>query len=75
MANIYRECSPVAQQKTHSEVMPVLIKLMLEEPLLKMQTQAASVVQSFVSGLLNEDEEQEEESGVDANEILAPYCK
>jgi hypothetical protein len=54
--------------------MPVLIKLMLEEPLLKMQTQAAAVVQSFVSGLLNEDE-QEEDSGVDANEILAPYCK
>ena len=74
MANIYRECAPVAQSKTHAEVMPVLIKLMLEEPLLKMQTQAASTVQSFVAGLLNEDEE-EDDSGIDAKEILSPYCK
>jgi hypothetical protein len=74
MAMIYRECAPNAQQKTQHEVLPVLVKLMLEEPLIKMQTQATSVVLSFVNGLQNEDDE-EEEAPVDAKENLAPYCK
>lgn len=46
---------------------------MLTEPLIKMQTQATATVLSFVTGLLNEDDEAEEE--VDAKEILAPYSK
>lgn len=46
---------------------------MLTEPLIKMQTQATATVLSFVTGLLNEDDEVEEE--VDAKEILAPYSK
>jgi hypothetical protein len=46
---------------------------MLAEPLIKMQTQATATVLSFVTGLLNEDDEAEEE--VDAKEILAPYSK
>lgn len=52
----------------------MLVKLMLEEQLIKMQTQATAVVHSFVTGLLNKDEE-DEENQVDAKEILAPYCK
>lgn len=47
---------------------------MLEEQLIKMQTQATAVVHSFVTGLLNKDEE-DEENQVDAKEIFAPYCK
>jgi len=46
---------------------------MLTEPLIKIQTQATATVLSFVTGLLNEDDEAEEE--VDAKEILAPYSK
>lgn len=54
-------------------MLPVLIQLMLTEPLIKMQTQATATVLSFVAGLLNEDEEREED--VDTKDILAPYCK
>lgn len=73
MAMIYSECAPVAQSKTHAEVLPVIAKLMLDEPLIKMQTQATSTVASFVRGLLDADED--DDSPVDAKDILFPYCK
>jgi hypothetical protein len=46
---------------------------MLSEPLIKMQTQATATVLSFVTGLLSEGEEAQDD--VDAKEIMAPYCK
>ena len=53
--------------------MPVLIKLMLEEPLIKMQTQATSAALNFVNGLLKSDEdEEEEETAIDPQ---APHSK
>lgn len=46
--------------------MPVLIKLMLEEPLLKMQTQATSAALNFVSGLMkSEEEDNEDDTAID----------
>lgn len=56
--------------------MPVLIKLMLEEPLIKMQTQATSAALNFVNGLLKSDEdEEEEETAIDPQAIMAPHSK
>lgn len=46
------EClSPYVQVKFHAELMPVLGRLMVEEPSLKMQTQAVRSVLSFSNGL------------------------
>jgi hypothetical protein len=49
--------------------MPVLIKMMQEETLIKMQTHAVSTVINFANGLNNEDEDEEEESGNNAEII------
>ena len=38
MANLFAVCAPTAQSRYHTEVLPVLIQLMLTEPLIKMQT-------------------------------------
>lgn len=45
------ELSPKAQKKYHAELLPVLFKMMKEEPLIKMQTHAVSTVINFVTGL------------------------
>lgn len=74
MAMMYNECAPLAQFKNHEEVMPVLIKLMLQEPLIKMQTQATSAALNFVNGLLkSEEDEEEEETAIDPQAIMAPH--
>ena len=45
---IFTDLAPKAQIKYHAEVLPVLINLMVNEPLMKMQTQATSAVLNFV---------------------------
>lgn len=51
LALLLTELSPKAQRKYHSELLPVLFKMMKEEPLIKMQTHAVSTVINFVNGL------------------------
>jgi len=62
------------QVKYHTELMPVLGKLMIEEPTLKMQTQATRSVLAFCAGLLSFDEDDEEETKVSGKEIMSQYA-
>lgn len=61
-ALLLTELAPKAQQKFHSELMPMLIKIMNEEPIIKLQTHAVSAVINFANGLIDEDEEEVEET-------------
>lgn len=82
------ELSPSAQVKYHQDMMPVLLRLMTEEEQIKMKTQAASCMVSFVRGLIDEpDEAGDDEEVEDIEEsktsttltqkqrrkVLAPY--
>lgn len=62
LALLLTELEPRAQYKFHSELMPVLLKMMIEEPLIKMQTHVVSTLINFSRGLLSVDEEEEEDS-------------
>ena len=66
--------SPYVQIKYHSELMPVLARLMMEEPTLKMQTQATRTVLAFCQGLLHFDEEDEEDTNVSGQDIMKQYA-
>lgn len=65
------ELSPKAQKKYHAELMPVLLKMMKEESLIKVQCHAVSTIINFAKGLV-EDEEDEEET-VDGKAIMEQY--
>jgi len=53
LALLLTELSPKAQKKYHQELMPVLLKMMSTESLIKMQTHAVSTVINFANGLHN----------------------
>ena len=74
LATLMEQLSPYVQIKYHAELMPVLGKLMVEEPTLKMQTQATRSVHAFSSGLLSFDEEDEEEAKVNGKDIMSQYA-
>jgi hypothetical protein len=73
LALLLTELAPKAQKKYHAELMPVLIKMMSEESLIKIQTHAVSTVINFVNGLHQSDDEEEEES--DSSAIIQPYSE
>ena len=75
MGMLFTELAPQAQQKYHSEVLPVLMNLMVNEPLLKMQTQATSAVLNFISGMTTDDETDDKEEPIDAKELMKDYSK
>ena len=73
---IFTDLAPKAQIKYHAEVLPVLINLMVNEPLMKMQTQATSAVLNFVQGLFGEDSDNnKEEDAPDCRELMSKYTK
>jgi ABC-type xylose transport system permease subunit len=51
LALVLTELSPKAQKKYHGELMPVLMKMMIEESLLKVQTHTISTIINFAKGL------------------------
>jgi hypothetical protein len=53
--------------------MPVLLKMMATEPLIKMQTHAVSTVINFANGLHNEDDEEDEGASCDNSSIIKIY--
>ncbi len=77
LAMLFTELAPKAQLKFHSEIVPVLTNLMLNEDLLKMQTQATSAMLNFVSGLIPSDDqgEENESEDVDHKELMSKYTK
>jgi hypothetical protein len=61
--------------------MPVLMNLMISEPLLKMQTQATSAVLNFISGMTTDNDDDDDadaaaadkEAPIDAKELMKGY--
>lgn len=74
LAALLEYLSPYVQVKFHAELMPVLGRLMVEEPSLKMQTQATRTVHAFCQGLLTFDEEDEEAINVNGKDIMSNYA-
>ena len=70
LASLTEQMSPYVQIKQHGELMPVLGRLMVEEPTLKMQTQATRSVLAFCRGLLTFDEDDEETAKVSGKDIM-----
>lgn len=67
--------SPEAQVSFHSEMVPMLIKLMKDEQLLKMKTRSVQCTTNFVRGLLNEDDDQgKEEVPEEHKNLLQQYA-
>ena len=73
LASLMEHLSPYVQVKFHADLMPKLGRLMVEEPTLKMQTQATRSVLSFCQGLLTFDEEDEEAINVNGKDIMSNY--
>ena len=53
------ELAPDAQKKFHNDLVPLLLKMMREEELVKMRTQSTSAMVNFVRGLIEENDEDE----------------
>jgi importin-5 len=74
LALLLTELSPKAQKKYHAELMPVLMKMMATETMLKVQTHAVSATINFTRGLTTEDDE-EEEQGNTGTKIMSMYAQ
>ena len=74
LALLLTELSPKAQKKYHTQLMPVLIKMMNEETMMKMQCHAVSTVINFAKGLLNEDNEEDDEN-TNGDKIMQVYSE
>lgn len=67
--------SPEAQLSFHAEMVPMLLKLMKDEQLLKMKTRAVQCMTNFVRGLFNEDDDQgKEDVPEDHKNLLNTYA-
>lgn len=58
LALVLTELSPLAQQKYHQELVPVLLNIMKDEKLNKIRTHAVSCMLNFTTGLIQEDDEE-----------------
>ena len=69
------ELAPHAQKKYHDQLIMVILKMMQEEQLIKVKTQATSAMVNFVRGLIDEEAFQDESSETQKEyaRILAPY--
>lgn len=69
------ELAPDAQKMFHGQLIDVLLRLMREEELLKLRTQATSCMVNFVRGLIDEEAYLDESSDnqKEYSKILAPY--
>ena len=64
--------------KFHQQVVPMIGTLMLNEPLLKLQPQAVSVLLNFIQGLNYEDDDEkatEQATEEDVKKLMAAYSK
>jgi hypothetical protein len=71
-ALLVTEVSPLVQKKYHGEVFPKIIEMMRSEKYLKMKTHATSAMLNLVAGLIQEDEDEIEET-VNSSSILDNY--
>ena len=73
-ALLLTELAPKAQKKFHTELVPMLVKIMNEEQILKLKTHAVSTMINFAKGLIDEDEEEVEETKK-TEKIMNHYTK
>lgn len=74
LALLLTELSPKAQKKYHGELMPVLMKMMTSETTIKIQTHVVSTIINFAKGLLNEDEDEEEDTNA-SSKVMEVYSQ
>lgn len=74
LALLLTELSPKAQKKFHAELMPVLMKMMNEETLIKMKCHTVSTVINFAKGLIN-DENDDEEGTIGGDKVMQLYSE
>lgn len=58
LALLLTELAPAVQKKYHTELIPVLLKITNEEPIIKLQTQAVSTIINFAKGLSDDEDEE-----------------
>ena len=73
LALILTELSPQAQTKFHAELVPVLISIMKDEKILKIQSHAVSCMINFTSGPIQQDENEIEET-TKSSEFMSGYA-
>jgi hypothetical protein len=72
---LLNEQSPHFQKKYHADLVPIFVKLMTEETHLKMQTQAAACMTSFIRGLIDEESAEDSEINQANKAVLLPYAE
>ena len=72
-ALILTELSPKAQKAFHSELVPMLVKMMGSESILKMKTHSVSTMINFVRGFVNEEEDEEHNESNSGTKIMSMY--
>ena len=72
-ALILTELSPKAQKTFHSELVPMLVKMMGSESILKMKTHSVSTMINFVRGFVNEEEDEEHNESNSGTKIMSMY--
>lgn len=72
LALVLTELSPVAQVKYHAELVPALLGLIEKESMMKIKTHAISCMINFVNGLIQEDENEIDDTKK-SSDILVLY--
>ena len=70
---ILNVASPQIQISYHSDLISVFLNMMVNEPLIKLKSQAVSCTINFVRGLVEESEDANEEEVTKHKQILTPY--
>ncbi len=74
LALLLTELAPKAQKKYHAELMPVLMKMMATETLVRIQAHAVSATINFASGLTTDDDEDEDQTTTSGSKIMSIYA-
>lgn len=72
---LLNDLKPTLQLKFHSELVPAFVRMMNEEPKLKLQTQATACMTSFVKGLIDDEVAEDSEVQQKNKKVLIPYAE
>ena len=70
---LLNDLKPTLQVKYHADLVPAFIKMMNEEPKLKLKTQAIACMTSFIKGLIDDEAAEDSEVQQNNKKIIIPY--